>query len=329
MSTHNELFSSTLPDTWVGRVDGPNPKHALWYTTVQPLPEPAAAPPGAALIGFACDEGVRRNYGRPGAAEGPDGIRTTMGWMAIHDEHPRYDAGDVGVNGDDMEGAQKELADAVAHVRRAGHLPIVIGGTHEAAFGSHNGLRAAMTEDAMPPTIINLDQHLDIRDSERPTHGTPFRQIFEQAGDDFDYTVFGVSPADNTTFNFEEAEKMGVRVILDDELAECSSAEAAAKALQAVWGRETIHLSIDLDVLSAAIAPGVSSPAAVGVPLANIRAICKTLAETGKLGLVDVVELNPSLDVDKRTARVAGRLIHEITEAHLAAMTGARRTVRT
>lgn len=329
MSTHNELFSSKLPDTWVGRIDGPNPKHALWYTTIQPLPDPEAAPPGAALIGFACDEGVRRNYGRPGSAEGPDGIRTAMGWMAVHDEHPRYDAGDVGVNGDDMEGAQEALAAAVSAVRKAGHLPIVIGGTHEAAFGSHNGLRSTMSEDAMPPTIINLDQHLDIRDSERPTHGTPFRQIFEQARDDFDYAVFGVSPADNTTFNFEEAERMGVRVLLDDELAECTPAEAAGKALQAAWGRETIHLSIDLDVLSAAITPGVSSPAAVGVPLNNIRAICKALAETGKLALVDVVELNPGLDVDKRTARVAGRLIHEIVEEHFKAMTSGQKTTLT
>lgn len=320
MSTNTTIFSDSLSDAWVGRIDGPNPKHALWYTTIQPMPDPGAVPPGVALIGFACDEGVRRNHGRPGAAEGPDGIRAAIGWTAVHDEHSRYDAGDVGVTGDDMEGAQKELADAVATARKAGHLPIVIGGSHEAAFGSHCGLRSSLPKGAMPPTIINLDQHLDIRDSERPTHGTPFRQIAQQVGKDFDYAVFGASPADNTTFNFEEAERMGVRVILDDELAECSPSEAAAKALQAVWGRETIHLSIDLDVLSAAIAPGVSSPAAVGVPLANIRAICKVLAETGKLGMVDVVELNPSLDVDKRTARVAGRLIHEIAAAHMTAV---------
>lgn len=329
MSTNTTIFSDNLSDAWVGRIDGPNPKHALWYTTIQPMSDPGGVPPGAALIGFACDEGVRRNYGRPGSADGPDGIRAALGWTAVHDEYPRYDAGDVGVTGDDMEGAQKELADAVATVRKAGHLPIVLGGTHEAAFGSHCGLRSSMSKGAMPPTIINLDQHLDIRNSERPTHGTPFRQIFEQVGKDFDYAVFGVSPADNTTFNFEEAERMGVRVVLDDELAECSSAEAAAKALQAAWGRETIHLSIDLDVLSNAVAPGVSSPAAVGVPLANIRAICKTLAHTGKLGLVDVVELNPGLDVDKRTARVAGRLIHEIAAGHMAAVVQNRKTVRT
>lgn len=329
MSTKTTIFSDNLSDAWVGRIDGPNPKHALWYTTIQPMPDPAAVPPGAALIGFACDEGVRRNYGRPGAADGPDGIRAAMGWLAVHDEYPRYDAGDIGITGDDMVGAQKELADAVAAVRKVGHLPIVIGGTHEAAFGSYNGLRSTMADDAQPPAIINLDQHLDIRDSDRPTHGTPFRQIFEQEGENFDYTVFGVSPADNTTFNFEEAERMGVRVILDDDLAEATPAEAAAEALQAVWGRETIHLSIDLDVLSAAVAPGVSSPAAVGVPLANIRAICKALAETGKLSLVDVVELNPGLDVDKRTARVAGRLIHEIAAAHMAAMASRQRTIRT
>lgn len=70
-------------------------------------------------------------------------------------------------------------------------------------------------------------------------------------------------------------------------------------------------------MLSAVIAPGVTSPASVGVPLSHIRAICLALARTGRLALVDVVELNPELDVDNCTARVAARLVHEIAETHL------------
>ena len=77
-----------------------------------------------------------------------------------------------------------------------------------------------------------------------------------------------------------------------------------------------IHLSIDLDVLPAAVAPGVSAPAGLGVDLPLIHAICVALAATGKLRLVDVVELNPTYDVDGRTARVAARLINDIVTAH-------------
>ncbi len=316
--TQHSTFPDKLPEAWTGREDGANPDHSLWYTTISPLPDPGAAPAGVALFGFASDEGVRRNHGRPGAVDGPEAIRSTMGWIAVHDEHPRYDAGTVGVSGSDLEGAQDDLADAVATTAAAGHLPIVLGGGHELSYGSHKGLRRALG-DQRAPGIVNLDAHLDLRKMDQATSGTPFRQIAEEFGEDFDYSVLGVSPADNTRFLFDSAEQLGASYTTDDELTTLSPSEAADLAVHTVADREAVHLSIDLDVLSASLAPGVSSPAAVGVPLPQIRAICTALAETGKLRLVDVAELNPGLDVDKRTARVAARLIHEISATHLAA----------
>jgi formiminoglutamase len=74
---------------------------------------------------------------------------------------------------------------------------------------------------------------------------------------------------------------------------------------------DVLYLTIDLDVLPAAVAPGVSAPAAYGVPLPLIAAAVRAAAGSGKLALLDVVELNPHLDVDGRTARSAARLIDE------------------
>ena len=74
---------------------------------------------------------------------------------------------------------------------------------------------------------------------------------------------------------------------------------------------DVLYLTIDLDVLPAAVAPGVSAPAAHGVPLPLIAAAVRAAAGSGKLALLDVVELNPRLDVDGRTARSAARLIDE------------------
>lgn len=317
MSLSDTIFPDSLSPAWVGREDGPSPQHSLWFTTITPLPEPSAADPGAALLGFASDEGVRRNHGRPGAVEGPDAIREMLGWLAVHDEHHRYDAGTVHVDDRDLEGAHDQLAGAVSRLIEAGHLPVVLGGGHELGIGSHRGLRHALG-DQRAPAIVNLDAHLDLREMAQATSGTPFRQAAEEFGEDFPYTVLGVSMADNTRFLFESAAELGARYATDDELTAMSPAEAADLALHTVADREAIHLSIDLDVLSASLTPGVSSPSAVGVPLPQIRAICLALAQTGKLRLVDVAELNPSLDVDKRTARMAARLIHEITQAHLA-----------
>ena len=319
MTTATEVFHPVLSDAWTGRDDGPGPEHRLWYTEISPLPEPDVAAPGVALIGFSSDEGIRRNHGRPGAAEGPESIRSKLGWMALHDSTPRYDAGTVSVTGTDLEAAQGELSTAVHRLIAAGHLPIVIGGGHDAAFGSHSGLRRGLGKGHRAPGIINLDAHLDLRQSEQANNGTPFRQIADVVGDDFDYSVIGASAADNTDFLFDAAQQFGVNVVQDHELDSWSSEEAAGRARQWISGRDSIHLSIDLDVLNQALAPGVTSPASFGVDLATIRAICLAIARSGKLRLLDVVELSPPLDIDGRTARVASRLIQEISQAHVEA----------
>lgn len=70
-----------------------------------------------------------------------------------------------------------------------------------------------------------------------------------------------------------------------------------------------MHLSIDLDVLPAAVAPGVSAPAAYGVPVEVLEAVCRRVAESGRLRVLDIVELCPRLDIDGRTAKTAARLV--------------------
>ena len=72
---------------------------------------------------------------------------------------------------------------------------------------------------------------------------------------------------------------------------------------------DVLYLTIDLDVLPAAVAPGVSAPAAYGVPLPVISAVCRQVAQSGKLLHLDVAELNPALDIDGRTAKTAARLV--------------------
>lgn len=316
MSNETNIFPSELPRSWAGRVDGNNPDHGLWYTTVEPLTTPGTAKRGVATLGFASDEGNLRNHGPVGVAQGPAAIRNALGWLAVHDGHSRYDAGDVVVNDHDLERGHDELSQAVEDIVRAGHLPIVLGGGHEAGFGSHRGVYRALRHS---PAIINLDAHLDLRDADQPTNGTPFRQVAALVGEEFDYSVLGVSVPNNTRFLFNAARDFGANVTTDDELNALTPDQAADHALQLVGDTKHIHLTVDIDVLSEALAPGTGSPAAVGVSLANVRAICAALAATGRLTLVDVVEVNPRLDHNNQTARVAARLIHEIAETHLKA----------
>ena len=112
---------------------------------------------------------------------------------------------------------------------------------------------------------------------------------------------------------FESAEARNVRTVLDDELAAITPHRVGEQVTAALAEADHVHLSIDLDGLPASVAPGVSAPAAVGVSLAHYRAMARAAAASGKLRLVDVAELNPEFDVDGRTAKVAARLISDIT----------------
>ena len=74
-------------------------------------------------------------------------------------------------------------------------------------------------------------------------------------------------------------------------------------------GVDWLYVSICLDVLPAAVAPGVSAPAGFGMPLAVLESLLKYLKQSGKVRYTDIVELNPKFDIDQRTAKVAARLV--------------------
>ncbi|MBD3896265.1 formimidoylglutamase [Halomonas sp. ML-15] len=303
---------------WAGRED-PEADSLRWHQTIQPLT--AASPAGVALLGFACDAGVARNKGRIGAAKGPRALRKALASLAWHRQAPAYDAGDVTCHSDaDMEATQARLADRLATLLAAGHLPVALGGGHEIAFASWSGLARhleAQGDNAPKVGIINLDAHLDLRD---PAHvrssGTPFAQIAAECHSrnwPFRYACLGVSRAANTRALFSRARELGVLVREDREI-DAKGLDAVVRDLQRFMARcDHLYLTIDLDVLPAAEAPGVSAPAARGVSLALIEPLIEAVRDSGKLRLADLAELNPDLDIDHRTARAAARLVHHLT----------------
>jgi len=122
--------------------------------------------------------------------------------------------------------------------------------------------------------------------------------------------VLGIARTGNTSALFDTAKALGARWLLDDDSQQVEPAVAFVGDVLA--GVDEVYLTIDLDVLPAAVAPGVSAPAALGVPPFVIQSVCDAVVDSGKLVHLDVTELNPRLDVDQRTARVAARLIHRV-----------------
>ena len=311
------------PQPWTGRFDGDGPEHRRWWQAIGvsgPGSAPAAAAPEggssagvrqpAALLGFASDEGVRRNKGRTGAFAAPAAIRKALGPLAFHLDRTVADFGDVAVSGEDLESGQVRLGLALASLLDAGHQTVVLGGGHETAYASYLGVSASPAVlSGQRLGILNLDAHFDLRDEPIPSSGTPFLQMARaeaDAGREFRYAVLGISEPNNTRILFDTADKLGVRYLLDEE---CDAGRARDFVAGFLADIDVLYLTIDLDVLPAAVAPGVSAPAAYGVPLPVISAVCRQVARSGKLLHVDVAELNPAFDVDGRTAKTAARLV--------------------
>lgn len=302
---------------WKGRTDS-EPNSERWHQMMQPLSQHSS--PGCVLLGFESDAGVARNQGRIGAAKGPNAMRKALAPLAWHRTGAVYDAGNIRCAGDELEAAQQRLADQLAALLKANHFPIVMGGGHEVAYGSWLGLAqhlAASGEKAPRVGIINFDAHFDLRDpSQVRSSGTPFAQIADQCAQrdwPFCYACLGVSRAANTRALFNRAAKLGVMIRADSDF-QPAHLDAIKRDLERFIVRcDHLYLTIDLDVLPAAEAPGVSAPAARGVSLALIEPLIEVIRDSGKLRLADLAELNPDHDIDSRTARTAARLIFQLS----------------
>lgn len=308
---------------WTGRVDAEEgPGGRRWHQVVRGLPSDEA---GVVLLGFACDAGVARNHGRVGAAAGPSALREQLGNVPATLSVPLYDAGTVAVDrarAEALEDGQSEYGSLVARMLAGGNAVIGLGGGHEIAWASYCGLRdqlASVPGASTSVGVLNFDAHLDVR---RPdpagTSGTGFRQILTDAGPNSSqhvrYACVGVSAAANTAALFDYAQLQSVALLHDTE---CSPDAVRVFVEEFVRGVDELYLTICLDVLPAAVTPGVSAPAALGVApatiIAGIRAAGDACRDAGtRIRVADVAELNPSYDIDARTARTAARLVFEL-----------------
>ena len=278
-----------------------------------------------AIVGFPCDLGVARNGGRVGASEGPEKIRhylakltpDSRGSDSERADHlalleRTVDLGDVGppVKVDASQGAgapcalergQKDLGRVVEEQRAAGRIVIVLGGGHETFYGHFLGYTGA-SERAR---VLNWDAHADVRDlvAGRGHSGSPFRQALEHESESVDrYVVAGLQPSSVAASHLDYLGAKRARAIWRDEVDVATVAE-----LYRV--EQPTLVSFDLDCVEAAAAPGVSAPTPAGLEAKLIFEAAKKAGECSDVRSIDVVELNPLVDQDDRTARLAALLV--------------------
>lgn len=347
MITTTVTHSNADMTRWTGRAEPFESARArYWYQLAQPYSFATLDNKGQhiGLVGFACDQGVRRNQGRVGARAAPPLIRSAFAALPIIAElQQRFDnemttllgdAGDIHCHDSDdfaaqaLEQAQQTYADVVSDIIKQGGLPIGLGGGHAIAFGSFLGLWQALPQmdattykDSAPSIgIINFDAHLDIRQSDVATSGTPFRQIAEhltEHGQAFHYCCIGVSRFSNTAALFDRAEQLGVHIISDEDCTNKKWKKIAVQIQTFIDQVDIVYLTIDMDCLPSSVVPGVSAPAAYGIKLSFVERAVKLIMASGKVKVADIAEINPTFDIDVRSCKVAARLLATIIEQHL------------
>ena len=269
------------------------------------------------LLGYACDEGVKRNQGRVGAKNGPEAIRKQLGKLPNNLGEGTHisDVGTVTCSNEDLDDSQKVLSKMVTLLLDAAIFPIVLGGGHEIAYGTYNGIKKHLGSSKRIG-IINFDAHFDLRSNENGNNsGTPFYQIAKDCEKEdipFHYLCLGIREDANDSVLFTTAKELDVKFILRDTFRIEFHNEINAWIKAFIKNVDAVYVTIDLDGFSSAYAPGVSAPSPMGFTPDAVLASLKTIISSGKLAALDIAELNPEFDIDDQTARLAASLIHTV-----------------
>lgn len=311
------------PVLWQGRADMPN--DACFYQHVELLnllttSAQKTAPTAFALLGFRCDEGVQRDLGRSGAAEGSTAIRQYLGRLPIQNAAIQvFDAGNITCIDHDLEASQIALAEIVKLLLAAEIHPIILGGGHELAFGHFQGIAQFVQKKSLG--IINFDAHFDLQPLEHGEPGsaaTTFYQIakYQETGTLVDLNCIGIQHSGNIRELFEQAKRLGVKTIFADDLHQRQIEKCVDFVDRVLDQNEGLYMSISLDVFSPAYAPGVSMSQPLGLQPWDIIPYIRQAAASGKMLSYDIVEHVPRYDIDHRTAKLAAALVYEIVHHH-------------
>jgi agmatinase len=269
-----------------------------------------------AILGVAFDSGV--SY-RPGARFGPSGIRA--GSKLLRPYHPFLDvspwevhqvadAGDIGPNPFDLMAAVSEVEVAARGLLTKADRLITIGGDHTIALP----LLRVMAERHGPIALVHFDAHLDTWDSYFGadfTHGTTFRRASEEGLLDLEGCMhIGTRGPLYSAKDLTNDKALGFQIFSSIEFQDLGVAEAIKK-LKARVGNRPTYISIDIDVLDPAHAPGTGTPEAGGLTSRELLAVIRATSEINLVG-ADVVEVAPAYDHAQMTGIAASHALYEI-----------------
>ncbi len=270
-----------------------------------------------AILGVPFDGGT--SY-RPGARFGPQAVRQASRHLrpAYHvelgcsplEETRVADAGDVAANPFSIDEAMAAIERQAAIVGQGSRRIIAIGGDHTIALPM---LRAVARKHG-PVALIHFDAHLDTWDtyfSAPVTHGTIFRRAFEEGLLLEERSIHaGIRGPIYGPNDLIEDRQMGFRTIRATDLP-IIGISAAIEAIRERVGEAPVYLSVDIDVLDPAFAPGTGTPEVGGLASRELLQLLRGLKGLGIVGC-DVVEVAPAYDHAEITALAAATVVFEM-----------------
>jgi arginase len=287
-----------------------------------------------ALIGAPTDVGA----GARGASMGPEALRVahlqvmleTQG-LVVHDRgnlagpaNPWLPPVDGYRHLSEVVAWNRLVHDAVLMDLRLGRLPILLGGDHCLAIGSISAVASHCRATGRKLRVLWFDAHADFNTSALTpsgnVHGMPVAclcgfgpaDLVTLAG-----TVPAVEPAQLCQIGIRSVDAGEKRLVHDVGyevfdmrfIDEMGMRRVMELALDGVDASTHIHVSLDVDFLDPDIAPGVGTTVPGGPTYREAQLCMEMVADTGRLGSLDIVELNPAFDVRNRTAEVAVDLV--------------------
>ena len=271
-----------------------------------------------AIVGIPFDAGT--SY-RPGARFGPQAIRQASRHLRTQ-YHPAYDtepfaeqqvadAGDISCNPYNIEKAVLEIQKGATELLGKVDRIISLGGDHTIALP----LLRAVNHYHGPAALVHFDAHLDTWDTYYGapyTHGTPFRRAAEEK-------LFlecasmhvGIRGPLYSRDDLKNDKELGFKVIHCDEF-QSEGIDHVVKRIRDRVGDNPMYLSIDIDVLDPAHAPGTGTPEIAGMSSRELVGVLRGLAGLNIIS-ADVVEVSPAYDHAELTSLSAATTVFEIT----------------
>ena len=268
------------------------------------------------VVGVPFDAGT--SY-RPGARFGPGHIRESSRLLRPYnpaqDAEPFalaqvVDAGDIAVNPFNIELAVDQVEAAMTELVSTGAKIMTLGGDHTIAYPILKSLHAKHG----PITVIHFDAHLDTWDTyfgAPLTHGTPFRRASEEGMIDLESCLHvGIRGPLYSTDDLSEDRRLGFAILNSTDADSIGIEGMIAAMLKRVGDRPT-YVSIDIDVLDPAFAPGTGTPEAGGLSSRELLRMIRALDATNLIG-ADIVEVSPAYDHAQITGIAAAHLAYEL-----------------